>query len=51
MINPAELKHIKMEFIENEYIATLVDPSGFEVLKGYGSSIIEAINDMHQNLV
>lgn len=46
-----ELQHIKFEFIKQEYVATIIDTDGFEILKGYGLSIIKAINDLHNNLI
>ncbi|WP_026932615.1 hypothetical protein [Christiangramia echinicola] len=50
-IKIVELQHIKWEYIEQEYVATLIDTDGFEILKGYGLSIIKAINDLHNNLM
>ena len=49
-IKIAELKHLKVEFLNNEYVVTLVDEKAFEILKGYGNSIVNAINDLHSNL-
>ena len=46
-----KLKHLKFEQINNEYVATLIDSSGYEIIKGYGREIIEAINDLHCNLL
>lgn len=46
-----KLKHLKFEYINNEYVATLIDSSGYEIIKGYGNEIIEAINDLHSNLL
>ena len=46
-----KLKHIKIEFINQEYIATLTDLKGFEIIKGYGLSTIDAINDLHKKLI
>jgi hypothetical protein len=46
-----QLKFLKVEKRKNEYIATLVDGTGYEILKGYGITSIEAINDLHSNLV
>lgn len=50
-IQIAELKHLKVEFLNYEYIVTLVDKEKHEIIKGYGKSINDAINDMHQNLL
>jgi hypothetical protein len=46
-----ELEHLKVEFINHEYIATLIDSKGYGILKGYGSAPAEALNDLHKNLI
>jgi len=51
IITISELKNLRCEYIKNEYVVTLVDNLGFEILKGYGNSIVDAINDLHQNLI
>lgn len=35
----------------NEHIVTLMDPKGFDILRGYGNTMIEAINDLHSNFI
>lgn len=45
------LKHLRFEKSTDEYIVTLIDKTGFEILKGYGKTTAEAINDLHQNLI
>ena len=47
----SELKHLKVEFIQNEYVVTLIDDQEYEILKGFGDSIAVAINDLHRNLI
>ncbi|MBL4670215.1 MAG: hypothetical protein HRT73_12435 [Flavobacteriales bacterium] len=47
----SELKHLKFETKNSEFIATLVDEQQFEILKGYGKTKTEAINDLHNNLI
>ena len=47
----SKFKHIKFELENDEHIVSLVDAEGCEILKGYGNSIIEAMNDMHHNLI
>lgn len=47
----ADLKHLKFEMKEGEYVATLIDQFEHEIIKGYGKSIVDAINDMHSNLI
>jgi len=49
--NKKGLKHLKFEYVSSEYVVTLVDNKGYEILRGYGNSIIEAINDLHHNLI
>ncbi len=46
-----KLKNLKFEIINNEYVISLIDKEGYEIIKGYGVSIIEAINDLHHNLL
>lgn len=45
------LKHLKFEMVNNAYVAILIDLKGDEVVKGYGNSIIEAMNDIHSNFI
>ena len=51
ILSKADLKHLKFQKSEKEYIVTLIDDRGYEILKGYGKSTIEAINDLHHNLI
>lgn len=51
LIPTSEFKNLKFEFVNGEYIVSLIDKEGFEIIKGYGISIIEAINDLHHNLL
>jgi hypothetical protein len=46
-----ELEHLNVEFINHEYIATLIDSVGYGILKGYGSTPAKALNDLHNNLI
>ncbi len=50
-INPMDLKHLRIEVLNSEYTVALTDLDGIEILKGYGNSIEEAINDLHHNLI
>ncbi|MEM9076934.1 MAG: hypothetical protein AAGC43_07840 [Bacteroidota bacterium] len=50
-INPLDLKHLKIITLKSEYQVVLIDPDGNEILKGFGDSIVSAINDLHQNLI
>ena len=46
-----QLKHVKVHYTNNEYSVSLVDSAEYEIVKGYGTTIIEAINDLHAGLV
>ncbi len=45
------LENIELDRVGGEYIAKLLDEGGFEVVKGYGASPIDAVNDLHSNLI
>ena len=45
------LKHIMVEENSDGFVATLVDNSGFEIVRGFGSDTTEALNDLHSNLI
>lgn len=49
--NTNQLKHLKFEKMNNEHIVTLIDSTGYEIIKGYGDTPIEAINDLHSCLL
>ncbi|GHC60849.1 hypothetical protein [Ulvibacter litoralis] len=51
LINVLNLKYLKVEYINNQNVVILVDNEGFEILKGYGNTITDAMNDLHQNLI
>jgi hypothetical protein len=46
-----KLKYIKLEFIKEQYEATIIDQKGFEIVKGYGTSPESAINDLIHGLI
>lgn len=46
-----EIKNLKFEFINQENVVTLVDNQGYEIIKGYGVSIADALNDLLHNLI
>ncbi len=46
-----DLKYLKFEMFNGIYSASLNDLSGYIITRGYGNTIIEAINDMHKNLI
>lgn len=45
------LKYISFEYGNESYIAILKDDSGFPILKGYGKTRLDALNDLHHNLI
>jgi len=49
-IKTSELEHLKFEYVKDEYIVSLKDLHGYTIIKGYGTSMVEAINDLHNNL-
>ena len=51
VINTNQLRHLKFEQGEREHVVTLVDNGGYEILKGYGETILDAVNDLHSNLI
>jgi hypothetical protein len=44
-------KHLLFEVEDQKHIVSLVDAEGYKITKGYGDSLIEAINDMHHNFI
>ncbi len=50
-IDITQLSNLKIEHLDREYIITLVDGSNTEILKGYGISVVSALNDLHNNLL
>jgi len=51
LISSIELDHLKFEHQSDDHIVSLVDAQGYKIISGYGKSIIEAINDLHHNLI
>ncbi|WP_299684752.1 hypothetical protein [uncultured Dokdonia sp.] len=45
-----ELKHLKFEQYEDQHVVSLVDLTGFEIIRGYGATMVEAMNDLHSTL-
>lgn len=50
-INVSDLEHLKVEIVNSAYTVAITDFDGHELLKGYGNSLEEAINDLHHNLI
>ncbi len=47
----AHFKHLKVEVSNRKYTVLLVDSTGYEITKGYGTTVVEAINDLHSCLI
>jgi len=45
------LKYLKLKVNKGSYTVSLNDLSGYDIVRGYGNTIIEAINDMHRSLI
>lgn len=45
------LKYLKFEVINDIHVVSLNDTSGYTIIKGYGDTVIDAINDMHHNII
>ena len=50
-LNLTQLKHLKFDYRHEKYIASLIDVSGYVILKGYGETMMDALNDLHHNLL
>ncbi|MBQ4914574.1 hypothetical protein J8L85_09025 [Maribacter sp. MMG018] len=50
-INTNELKHLSFNRKEGQYIVSLLDSDKYAVLRGYGKTPTEAINDLHAGLL
>jgi hypothetical protein len=44
-------KYLKFEEVDTQFVAILIDKVGDEIVKGYGATKIEAINDLHSCLI
>lgn len=45
-----QFKYMQINKTNEGFVAILVDYSGYEIIKGYGNTALESINDMHSNL-
>lgn len=50
-LNINQLKYIKIYKLSKSYSASLIDNEEHEIIKGYGSTVVDALNDMHDNLI
>lgn len=46
-----DFNHLKFSKRKEEYVVALVDKKNYEIIKGYGKSTIDAINDLHNNML
>ncbi len=51
LISTIEFQHLKFEQKNDEHIVSLVDAEGYQITRGYGTTIAEAINDLHHNFI
>lgn len=45
------LKHLKFEENHGTYVVSLIDATGYEIIRGFGTTAVEALNDLHHNLL
>jgi hypothetical protein len=46
-----KLSHVRFLYQEDLFVAILVDSKDFPILRGYGKTKTEALNDLHFNLL
>jgi len=51
LIETTDLKYLKFEESHDEHIVSLIDSSNYEISKGYGSSVTDAVNDLLSNII
>jgi hypothetical protein len=50
-IDTSEFRHLRFEKKGGQHIVSLVDSNEYQILRGYGGTIIEAINDLHSGIL
>ncbi len=50
-LNINQLRFIKIDRFSKLYSVSLIDNEEHEIIKGYGNTILDAFNDMHDNLI
>ncbi len=45
------LKYLNFEMIDGIHVVSLIDLANYPICKGYGGTIIKAINDLHSALI
>jgi hypothetical protein len=51
LISIIEFEHLKFENQSDKHILSLVDTEGYSIVKGFGNSLVDAINYLHHNLI
>lgn|GEM_PF-2257644 len=47
----SDLENVRISRTAEGFVAALTDDDGLEVVRGFGQTIAEALNDMHRNLI
>ncbi|WP_308992707.1 hypothetical protein QLS71_016420 [Mariniflexile litorale] len=50
-LNINQLQFIKIDKLNNSYSVSLIDNKEYEIIKGYGNTVVDAFNDLHHNLI
>ena len=50
-IDLTQLKNVSVRQEDDEFIASLMDDEGMELVRGFGDNPTEAMNDLHRNLI
>jgi len=50
-IQAEELSNIRVSKTETGFVVALTDQEGFEIVRGFGDTVTQALNDMHSNLI
>ena len=50
-IETSALTNFSITEDENGFVVALTDDEGFESVRGFGSTPVEAMNDLHRNLI
>ena len=50
-LNINQLKFLKITKLSNSFSVSLIDSEEYEIIKGYGTTVVDAFNDMHHNLI
>lgn len=50
-LNINQLQFIKVDKLSKSYSVSLIDNEEHEIIKGYGNTVVDAFNDMHDNLI